>query len=350
MNKKIKFLIPDICIPNTYVHDLAFSLQEIGHEVVWGDNNFFYSRWQPDVIASQWPEGYFRSYDGSKKMQPYHLTALQDKLDSWRQKTLIIAFVHNIKARATGSQDLDTQLYKLFEMSYGAAHAFVHLGKNSISELHRHYSPEVYQDKPLLVISQGLHEQLSCCYPLPNDQVDSSQSFRIFVPGAIRTWAEVTFLIRAFLEARIPNKKLVIAGGGLLFDGKHPMKVLRCAAIRSIPGVLLFGHRLDDLKLSQEILSADILIAPRLWATNSAIPYLAATFGKRCIGPNIGNLPEALSDLNGILFDPGCHSSLARAMEIAYEKREVDFLPDPPCPSWREIAKEIENFVMILKG
>ena len=348
----MRFLIPDICIHNTYVHDLAFALEELGHEVIWGEDNFFYSQWQPDVLLSQWPEGYFRTSLGGKtdRIKPHHLLSLQHRLELYQKKTLSLSFIHNTKARPTGITELDSQIKKLYQISYGAAHAFIHLGKNSISELQELYPPSVYKNKPSIIVCHGLNEQLIRSCPVSEDQVNTSNDFRIFVPGAIRTWAEVSFLLRAFVEARIPNKKLVISGGGLLFDGRHPLKVLRRTAIRSIPGVLLFGHRLDDPTLCHEIMKAQILVAPRLWATNSGIPYLAATFKRPCIGPAVGNLPLALDELNGLLFDPSNSSSLARAIEAAYEQRNIASLPKHPCPSWLEIAKQIENFVIRLKS
>lgn len=100
------------------------------------------------------------------------------------------------------------------------------------------------------------------------------EEFRIFVPGAIRRWDEVSFVVEAFLKARIPNKRLAIAGGGPILSGKYPQKYLRRLAVGSLPNVSVFGGRLSDPELCREIQAADILVAPRLWATNSGIPYV----------------------------------------------------------------------------
>jgi hypothetical protein len=350
----MKILIPNLCIPNTYVHDLAFALEEIGHEVIWGDDNLFYSRSQPDVILSQWPEGYLTDsimrIGDLKKIEFHHLNALQEKLQIVRQKTLILAFIHNLKPRPTGDRYLDNKLKKLFEISYDAAHGFVHLGQKSISALENYYPLYIQKNKPSLVISQGLHELLKSTCKITKDRSDKNNNFRIFVPGAIRYWSELSFLIRAFIKARIPNKQLVIAGGGSICDGKHPKKLLRRIIIRSIPNVSLFGYRLGDQELCGEVMTANIIVAPRLWATNSAIPYLAATFNKRCIAPKIGNIPEALKQLNGILFEPDNLFSLTKAMEIGYEQDNLAFVPNPPCPSWPEIAQQLENFILKSKN
>lgn len=352
----MQILIPNVCHPNTYVHDLAFALEEIGHQVIWGCDNFFYSRSQSDVIASQWPETYLALNSRSKpsvnlkKLQPQHLQALQAQLELQCQKTVILAFVHNVKPRITGNRELDAQLEKLFQICYGAAHGFVHLSQDSISELEAHYPASVYQDKPSIVISHGLNELLKKDYLQSSKPTNDAQTFRIFVPGAIRYWSEVSFLTRAFLEAKIPNKKLEIVGSGSVLEGKYPTTVLRRTAIRSIPNVSLFGHRLDDRTLCDRVVAADIVVVPRLWATNSGIPYLAATFGKRCIGPNVGNIPSVLEELKGILFQPDDPSSLARAMEQSYQEREKSLTPNFACPSWQEIARQIENFIARLKA
>ncbi|AFY79484.1 MAG: glycosyltransferase [Hydrococcus sp. C42_A2020_068] len=348
----MKILIPDLCVPNTYIHDLAFALEELGHEVLWNSDNLFFSQWVPDVIVSQWAEGYFRTSSFLKEitnLQPHHLEFLENKLKQIKKKTLILAFVHNVKPRPTGIRQFDKNLEKLFQINYDSAHAFVHLGKQSISELSTYYPEYIYKNKPLLTISHGLHEQLKLNY-LPLDRpIDKADSFRIFVPGAIRFWSELTFLIRAFIKAKIPKKQSIIAGNGYVLE-RSPLKPLRRTLIKSIPGVFLYGRRLDDKTLCRETIAADLVIAPRLQATNSGIPYLAATFGKRCLGPNVGNIPEALKELNGILFEPGDISSLARAMEKAYHERDYFSLPEPPCPSWREIAQQIESFIFTLKN
>jgi glycosyltransferase involved in cell wall biosynthesis len=344
----MQILIPDVCIPNTYIHDLAFALTELGHEIVWNSDNLFYSRLQPDVIISQWAEGYFRKRGELEKLKPYHLETLENNLSLWRQKTLIISFVHNVKPRPTGIQNLDINLERLFEINYNVAHGFVHLGQKSISDFENYYPPSVYKDKPSLVISHGLNELLRQKYPPEKNGVDKTNEFRIFVPGAIRFWSELALLIRAFIEARIPHKKLVIGGQGYKLE-QSPVRLLARVVISNIPGILLFGRRLNDLEMRDELVAADIVVSPRIQATNSGIPYLAATYGKRCIAPNVGNLPEALEELKGILFEPNNPSSLAKAMEQVYRERETVLLPNPPCPSWQEIAREIENFITKLK-
>jgi glycosyltransferase involved in cell wall biosynthesis len=349
----MQILIPDICVTNTYIHDLAFALEELGHQIIWNSDNLFYSELIPDVILSQWAGGYLHNFSrlqGKKGIDFHQLETLERKLKQIAQKTLIVAFVHNIKQRTSQNQESNKKQEKLFQINYESAHAFVHLGKQSIAEFGNYYPKYVYQDKPLLTISHGLNERLKISVSPINKKFLPSESFRIFVPGAIRYWSELTFLLRGFLEAKIPQKKLIIAGGGDILEGRKPPKPLRRILIRSIPGVSLFASRLDDETLCHEIITADLLIAPRLWATNSGIPYLAATFGKRCLGPNVGNVPEALKELNGILFEPENPSSLARAMEKAYSDRNTFSLPDPPCPSWHEIAKQIEAFIISLKN
>jgi glycosyltransferase involved in cell wall biosynthesis len=348
----MRILIPDFCVPNTYVHDLAFALEKLGHEVIWNSDNLFFSQWVPDVILSQWAEGYFRTSSFLQeitRLQTHHLELLEKRLDRIREKTLIVAFVHNVQPRRTGLSQYDSNLEKLFQINYESADAFVHLGNQSVSDFNKHYPEHIYKNKPYLIISQGLHELLKLNYPSKNTAIALSDEFRIFVPGAIRYWSELTFLIQAFLAAKIPKKKLVIAGSGYVLEGSL-LKPFRRALIKKIPGVTLFGRRLDDETLCREIVAADLVISPRLKATNSAIPYLAATYGKRCLGPNVGNLPEALNELDGILFEPGEVTTLTRAIEKAYSDRHTFLLPDPPCPSWQEIAKQIEAFIVSLKS
>lgn len=349
----MRILIPDQCVVNTYIHDLAFALEELGHQIIWNSDNLFYSKLIPDVILSQWAGGYLHNFFRLKKTQTldlHQLEILETKLKEIAKKTLIIAFVHNLKLRESKNNEPNIIQEKLFQINYNSAHAFVHLGKQSIAEFYDYYPKSIYQDKPILTIAHGLNELLKNSVSLNKSKFVCSENFRIFVPGAIRYWSELTFLLQGFLEAKIPQKKLIITGSGYVLQGRKPIKILRRTLIRSIPKVSLFASRLDDETLCREIDAADLLIAPRLWATNSGIPYLAATFGKRCLAPNVGNLPEVVKELNGILFETNNSSSLARAIEKAYSDRETFSLPDPPCPSWHEIAKQIEAFIISLKS
>ena len=349
----MQILIPYLCVPNTYVHDFAQALEGQKHQVIWGSDNLFYNHWQPDVVASHWAEGYLFSLSqqlGSiRKVKDYHLEELHSNLKQKREKTLILAFVHNVKPRYGKDRNFNSLLNKLFTINYDTAHAFVHLGQESIIELQEFYPVEVYQNKPVLVISHGLNELFRASYPLTSETKPKSDNFRIFVPGKIRDSQELSFIIQAFLKAKIPSKQLIIAGGGPVLQGKNPLKPIKKTAINLLPGVTIFARRLSDQEQYNELVNADIVLAPRLSATNSGIPYLAATYRKRCIAARVGNLPSAIAELQGILFEPYNLTSLVEAMELAYQQRHLDVLSNQPCPTWQEIIQQIENFIFTLK-
>jgi hypothetical protein len=363
----MKFLLPDLCIPNTYIDDFSFALKEQGHQIVWGSEHLWDAPDESDidVIASQWAEGYLRNpriqVNTVEQLESHHLDNLHSQLQRWREKALIIAFVHNVKPRYGKDERLNKLSSRLFEINYDTAHGLVHLGKESISELEAFYPAKISQ-KPVLLISHGLNELFRTSYPA--SQGEKSDRFRIFVPGTIRYQSELSFLLRAFWQASIPDgtykplnsiqgtvphKQLIIAGSGSVVGGRHPVRLMRKIVANSLPGVTLFGRRLSDREQYQELLKADIVLSPRLAATNSGIPYLAATYGKRCIVPKVGNLPSVSKELEGILFEPGNCSSLVAAMELAYQQRNLPPLSSQPCPTWQEIAEQIESFILMLK-
>jgi hypothetical protein len=349
----MKFLLPDFCIPNTYIDDLSFALKRQGHQIIWGSENLWNApdELDIDIIASQWAEGYLRNpriqLNTIEQLESHHLENLHSQLRQWRKKALIIAFVHNVKPRYGKDERLNNLLTRLFEINYDTAHGLVHLGKESISELEAFYPAKISQNKPMLLISHGLNELFRTSYPA--SQGEKSDRFRIFVPGTIRYQSELSFLLRAFWQASIPDKQLIIAGSGSVVGGKHPLRLMRKIVVDSFPGVTLFGRRLRDREQYQELLKANIVLSPRLAATNSGIPYLAATYGKRCIVPKVGNLPSVSAELEGILFEPNNLSSLVEAMELAYQQRNLPLLSSQPCPTWQSIAEQIENFILRLK-
>lgn len=348
----MRILIPDTDTSpaNSYRHDLAHALEGHGQEVLWGDDRFWDPGLEVDVIASQWPEGYFRSSLGGaihKRIAPVHVRRLRSRLKELSAKTVIVSTIHNVRGHFAGRARNAEAFHDMYRAAYEASHGRIHLGKATVTELAEAYP--AMADVPVHVTSLGLHERLAASFdPLRGDE--TSGGFEVFVPGDIRFIEELRLILRGFDLADIPGKRLVIGGGGPALHGRHPIKPLRRLLASMRPGVTLIGRYLEDEEFRERLLAASVILSPRIQTSNSAIPFLAATFGRRCIGPAVGNLAVEIPSLGGIVFDPSSPKNLARALERAWRELDDFRMPNPPCPTWREIAGGMIAFYEELRG
>ncbi len=352
----MKILIPDVHLKYGYVDDLATALESRGHRIFWNGDRIFDQNFHPDAILSQWPEGYIRGLELTE-VDNERVKSIKHILKEKRKRTLIISFVHNVLPRPTKHRKTNRLLKTLFEVNYSSSHGFIHLGKKSILDFEKQY-PQINHGEGLYhLVNHGLFENLRNVFGTEANlplkiEANASQNgnFTIFVPGTIRYWSEISFLLNAFSQSNLERKRIIIAGGGQLLNGRHPLKWIRRRRIESSSDIQLFARRLSDEELCHCLIKADIVISPRLEATNSGIPYLAATFGKRCIGPEVGNVTEAVKHLDGLLFDTKKPESLTKSLETAFAERDTFSMPAQPCPTWNEIARNIETFLVSLRN
>ena len=340
----MRIVIPDQCKLGSYSHELAFALKTRGHDVIIGSDAVISEGLEADILGIQWPRSFFLS-EKEKKITLAEVDYLKEKLSLLKSRALIIAFVHNISTRKA-----NPPLEKLFKVCYESADGLIHLGHRSVSELVNKYPDSNLSSKPTLIINHGLFEQLKDGLSNNIDNKDVESQFRIFVPGAIRKYSEIKFILEAFLRANIHGKQITIAGGNGIFTSSSWTKYPIREVVRNLPGVYLYGRHLNNQEMCEQVILSDIVLSPRLEGANSGIPYLAATFNKKCIGPNIGNIGEAISSLGGITFSPNRVQSLKEALELAYQKRHLNYSDKFIPPPWSEIVQRIEEFALDLRN
>ena len=133
-------------------------------------------------------------------------------------------------------------------------------------------------------VSHGLFEQLLLQHaeqilPLRRDGVP-----RIFIPGDLRTKAEVNMVLDAIAHHQ-GHVQWVLAGGET-FNGRRKPTYWRLNKLSKSHEVFCYQRRLSDHELVGEVLAADCVVVPRTRGLNSGIPFLAATLGSRspCLG------------------------------------------------------------------
>ena len=72
-------------------------------------------------------------------------------------------------------------------------------------------------------------------------------------------------------------------------------------------------------EIATYFMAADIVIIPRLNQLNSGLVYLAFTFSKIVVGPDIGNIGVILRKTGNFVFKPGDIDSYTLALQKASE-------------------------------
>jgi glycosyltransferase involved in cell wall biosynthesis len=144
--------------------------------------------------------------------------------------------------------------------------------------------------------------------------------FVVLMIGQIRFWREVELIQRAFDLARVPKKRLLMAGKFALSAPQWRKQLLRLRWNWWLNKrrAVVDTRYVPENELSRFLDSSDVVIVPRLEEQlNSGIPFLAMTFGRMVIAPNCGAYREYLSDTRNLLYQAGNAESLALKLEEA---------------------------------
>jgi len=148
--------------------------------------------------------------------------------------------------------------------------------------------------------------------------LSSDQRIVAFV-GNIRPYKGVPELIQAFRAAASPAARLVIAGR--TFDAQVARTV---AELVSADRLIVFRPGLiEESEFQVYLKAADVVALPYLNILTSGAAVLAMSFGKACIAPLSGCLPDILSQQPELLYDPASSGSLAATLARALGHPEV---------------------------
>jgi beta-1,4-mannosyltransferase len=137
--------------------------------------------------------------------------------------------------------------------------------------------------------------------------------------GSLRFWEEVCLIRDAFARARVPRKRLFMAGRYLSPGSSWTSrcKRLRWQLWQRRHKILRVTEYVPDNEVPRIFDAADAVVLVRKNSLTSGVPSLAMTFGRSVIAPNIGGIPEILADADNLLYDPTSTYSLVEALERA---------------------------------
>ena len=200
--------MPSVLIPtNDDDPGLVEGYRSLGWDVTVGAAHFRIRSPRYHVVHYQWPE----EYSGWQVPTEQQIAEIEEHLRWWSSRATNVFTVHNLYPH---SGVRDPASHKLYSCFYHHCHVISHFSHTS----HRLVLKE-------FTASRGQHHVIHC--PASNHVALANQKqrgsrradmgieddeFVILMIGRIRFWREVELIQRAFDLARVPKKRLLMAG------------------------------------------------------------------------------------------------------------------------------------------
>jgi len=266
-----------------------------------------------DVLHLHWPRALFERWRDPTRDD---LSALEDRLNDWRQRVPIAVTVHNIQSHYREETPIFEALYRLV---YRAADGVVHMGKTSKDRLHETYDLEGTEE---VVIPHGQYDTL----PNTVGRMQVRKELGI---------AEDTSLALVFGQVRDPEELALILDGTDAWGEGQTLVAGRLGWVEGkiVPYVVQGYHRLrtlgrpvrfrfgrfDDDCVQYFLNAADVVLIPRKHVLNSGNVALGFTFGRVVVGPDVGVVGEVLRETGNPVFDPASTRSVGTALSRGCE-------------------------------
>ena len=145
-------------------------------------------------------------------------------------------------------------------------------------------------------------------------KLEAHQRVALFL-GNIRPYKGVTELIEAFRGLQARDAVLVLAGRPLNAEVEQTV-----ARLAGDDGRVLFHPGfVDDSRVQEYMNAADVVVFPYREVLTSGAIVLAMSFGKACVAPRLGCIPDVLDSRGGFLYDPDAPDGLASALRAALD-------------------------------
>lgn len=230
----------------------------------------------------------------------------------------VIWTVHNLYAHESKNRRRERRLteFVLRQCSGVIVHA-----PSAGRMLRREFEPA--RNKPVATIPHGNYID---CYPRTVKRAEARGRLGIgpdepvvtFL-GHIRRYKGVENLLRAFRNVAPPAARLVIAG--------RPADPGTGRLVRELigrdPRILFFPGLVPDAEIQVYLEAADVVALPYLNVLTSGAAVLAMSFGKACVAPRSGCLPDMLSTQEEFLYDPADPNGLPATLERALGDPEL---------------------------
>lgn len=279
-----------------------------------------------DIIHIHWPEVLFNSRLPNKE----EFKDFIKHFFLWKKDYKIVFTLHNLKPHISKS-DLYPKLYEEISNNVDAVVHFANTSINAFKDLYPHSKAEhVVISHPLyLRIPNKVNRQEARAFLKIKDNYKV-----VLVFGHIRTNKERQFVFNTFKKLKLKDKFLIVST-----VGKFKPKLKLGWKISSFTNNYLFkkynsksnyivkNARIKNEEIQYYFNAADVVLIPRENSLNSGVLYLAISFNKKVVAPNLGNIGEVALSLNQKVFEvSNCKSAAFSLEKMLLENNETNIL------------------------
>jgi len=313
---EVRPVMPRVLVPtDDDDRGLVEGYRSLGWDIAIGTKNFEIRASQYDVVHHQWPE----EYSGWQVPTERQVVEIGQNLRWWSSRAINIFTVHNLYPHHGIGHPACHELYSCF---YRHCHIISHFSHTS-QRLVLEEFPAARQAKHIVHCPANNEFALATQKQRGSRRLEmgiGNDEFVILMIGSIRSWREFELMQYAFDLARVPKKRLLMAGKFAISAAPWRKRLLKLKMnwwLMSRRAVVDTSYIPED-EISRFLDSCDVAIVPRFEGhLNSGIVFLAMTFGRMVIAPDCGAYPEQLADSRNLFFQPGNPTSLASKLEEA---------------------------------
>ncbi len=293
---------------------LVEGYRSLGWEVVTGTANFRIRAARFDVVHHQWPE----ELSNWRVPDRRQLGAIVEHLAWWRQHAINIFTVNNLYPHQHHRHPAYRELYSAF---YTHCQVITHYTTAS-HELVLDEFPEARRARHVVHAPASYEVTLATQVERGSRRAKmgiAADEFVILAIGSLRSWDEVRLIKSAYDLVRAPGKRLLMAGKVVVQDSPWRLRAGRFAWNRWLRRrrAVVEPRRVPENEISRFVDTCDVAIVPRLTGLNSGIIFLAMTFGRPVISPDLPGYLGALVGTRNPVYRTGSAPDLALRIDEA---------------------------------
>lgn len=294
--------------------------RRLGFEVVTGTANFFHRAHSFDLLHILWPE----ELTGWKLPTEAQLSEIREIAEWWAKRTSVMISVNNLYPHGKEGDKACKALYEIF---YSRCHQVLHHCETSKRLVNAEF-PVSIQRRNVVATMFGYHRHL----PSRFDRESARRSFGfgadefvVLVFGALRNRNEIDLLRAGFAAARVPQKRLLMAGRYVEPMGRFERRWrhLRWGQWLRQQRAVTVTDFIPDEQVHRYFEAADTVVIPRLCDLSSGVIGMGMTFGTLIVAPDHGAFPDYLTGTSNLLYTSGDAKSMAEAIEMAAQLDRV---------------------------
>ncbi|MFK7777460.1 MAG: glycosyltransferase family 4 protein [Gimesia sp.] len=176
----------------------------------------------------------------------------------------------------------------------------------------------------------------------------SLQSTVLLFIGRVSAYKGVSELITAFLSLADQNEDLELVIAGRPQSEEYGNELIQLS--QNHPRIHFHLHYIADEQVSVFFSAADVVVFPFRQILTSGSVLLAMSFGRACIAPRIGAIPETLPpEQTNLTYDPQVKTGLSETINHAIQQKEnlaaigAENLRCTETWTWDQLAADCES-------